>query len=174
MPTTGPIEPGHRAETKPRAYPLPQPAEDPRFTFGLTLEVSRVLAAHGYPAVDTGDDFVALEQALFGFLYARNPAAEQAPARATCRHDRAYVEAYIGHPGGDDPDESGLPWEVLDPERRDLDGQRSYMALGACECGRRVVSVRSWAPKSERGATAWSSRWTPLVLDGDDAEEASR
>lgn len=52
-----------------RAYPIrPLPDEDPRFTFGLTLDVAKVLTEHGYPPV-TGLDMVDLRQALFGFLY---------------------------------------------------------------------------------------------------------
>jgi hypothetical protein len=51
-------------------YPLPQPADDPRFTFGLIYDVGKVLAAHGYPPVSSGGDHVRLQQALFGFIYA--------------------------------------------------------------------------------------------------------
>jgi hypothetical protein len=54
---------------KPRAYPIDQPASDPRFTFGLALDVATVLAEHGYPELTSGLDIVALEQALFAFLY---------------------------------------------------------------------------------------------------------
>ena len=50
-------------------YPLPRPAEDPRFTFGLIREVAQVLTDHGYPKADSGADHVRLQQALFGFLY---------------------------------------------------------------------------------------------------------
>jgi hypothetical protein len=56
-----------------RAYPIPRPAEgdsDPRFTFGLALDVARVLAGHGYPQVSTGPDLVKLQTALFRFIYA--------------------------------------------------------------------------------------------------------
>lgn len=53
-----------------RSYPIrPQPENDPRFTFGLTLDVAQVLQAHGYPPVTTSDDLVELRQALFRFLY---------------------------------------------------------------------------------------------------------
>lgn len=52
----------------PLAYPVPQPEDDPRFTFGLTLDVAAVLVAHGYPPIVAGD-YVALRQALFAFLY---------------------------------------------------------------------------------------------------------
>lgn len=52
-----------------RAYPLPRPDNDPRFTFGLTLNVSKVLAQHGYPPLTSGTDHVQLRQALFAFLY---------------------------------------------------------------------------------------------------------
>lgn len=57
-------------------YPV-QPAgedADDRFTFGLVLDVARVLASHGFPdltnpAVARGGDFVDLQQALFRFIY---------------------------------------------------------------------------------------------------------
>lgn len=51
-----------------RVYPLPR-HDDPRFTFGLALEVGAVLVKHGYPAPSSAEDFAALQQALFGFLY---------------------------------------------------------------------------------------------------------
>jgi hypothetical protein len=54
---------------KPRTYPLDAPADDPRFSFGLALDVAAVLTKHGYPELASGLDVVALEQALFGFLY---------------------------------------------------------------------------------------------------------
>lgn len=55
-----------------RAFPLPADPDDPRFTFGLTLDVAKVLVAHGYPdASANSGDFVALQQALFGVLYGR-------------------------------------------------------------------------------------------------------
>lgn len=50
-------------------YPLDPPESDPRFTFGLVLDVAAVLTRHGYPPLGGGDDHVALQQALFGFLY---------------------------------------------------------------------------------------------------------
>lgn len=51
-------------------YPLPRPDDDPRFTFGLVLEVGEVIAAHAYPApAKSGTDLVRLQQALFTFLY---------------------------------------------------------------------------------------------------------
>ncbi|GAA1550486.1 hypothetical protein GCM10009827_083940 [Dactylosporangium maewongense] len=48
--------------------------EDPRFTYGLALDVARVLASHGYPdltnpAVARGGDLVNLQDALFLFIY---------------------------------------------------------------------------------------------------------
>jgi hypothetical protein len=53
-----------------RRYPIsPRPAEDPRFTLGLALDVAKVLHEHGYPNVTSGRDFLELQQALFGFLY---------------------------------------------------------------------------------------------------------
>lgn len=53
-----------------RQYPIrPRPADDPRFTLGLALDVAKVLHEHGYPQVINGRDFLELQQALFGFLY---------------------------------------------------------------------------------------------------------
>jgi hypothetical protein len=46
-----------------------QPERDPRFSLGLTLEVVAVLQRHGYPVEVTGDQLVALQAALFGYLY---------------------------------------------------------------------------------------------------------
>ena len=54
---------------KQRAYPLPRPAEDPRFTFGLSLDVAKVLEKHGYPRITEGRDLLGLQQALFAFIY---------------------------------------------------------------------------------------------------------
>ncbi|MFD0074323.1 hypothetical protein ACFVIY_18000 [Streptomyces sp. NPDC127166] len=53
-----------------RAYPI-QPAleDDPRFNIGLTVDVIKVLEEHGYPPIKNGLDIVALQQALFRFLY---------------------------------------------------------------------------------------------------------
>lgn len=59
---------------QPRNYPLPAPPDDdPRFTFGLMVDVADVLAQHGYPKVSAGPDWVELQQALFRFLYAPAP-----------------------------------------------------------------------------------------------------
>lgn len=55
---------------RPRAYPMPRRAADPRFTWGLTHEVRDVLVRHGFPAEFSGMDLVELQQALFTFLYA--------------------------------------------------------------------------------------------------------
>lgn len=58
-----------------RVFPVkPQGGGDPRFTFGLTLDVAKILAEHGYPdltdpAVARGGDFVELQQALYRFIY---------------------------------------------------------------------------------------------------------
>lgn len=53
-------------------YPLsrPETGNDERFTFGLVLDVAKVLTDHGYPDPNEhGGDFVQLQQALFCFLY---------------------------------------------------------------------------------------------------------
>jgi len=52
-------------------YPIPRPASgnDPRFTLGLTLDITAVLSAHGYPPVATGTDLIHWQQALFTAIY---------------------------------------------------------------------------------------------------------
>ena len=52
-----------------RAYPLPAADGDPRFTFGLVIDVAEVLEQHGYPSPQSGRDLVELQQALYRFLY---------------------------------------------------------------------------------------------------------
>ncbi|MEV6695400.1 hypothetical protein AB0M35_28430 [Micromonospora sp. NPDC051196] len=64
-----------------RRFPIPRPAEDSRFTFGLVLDVAQVLAAHGYPSMaepydGCGPDLLALQQALFSLIYTANPPEE--------------------------------------------------------------------------------------------------
>ncbi len=52
-----------------RNFPIrPELTDDPRFTFGLVLEVRDVLERHGYPALGAMD-YVDLQQILFRFLY---------------------------------------------------------------------------------------------------------
>ena len=52
-----------------RNYPMAAPAEDPRFTLGLALDVAEVLRGAGYEDELTGLDLVQLQQALYRFLY---------------------------------------------------------------------------------------------------------
>ncbi|MEU5946344.1 hypothetical protein ABZ793_12370 [Micromonospora sp. NPDC047465] len=64
-----------------RRYPIPRPADDPRFTFGLVLDVAGVLAEHGYPSMaesydGCGPDLLALQDALFGLIYAPTDTSE--------------------------------------------------------------------------------------------------
>lgn len=55
--------------TPDHAYPIARPCvKDPRFTFGLMLDMSEVLVKHGYPTL-TGHDLVRLQQALFKMIY---------------------------------------------------------------------------------------------------------
>jgi hypothetical protein len=58
-----------RTASLPRIYPLPRPDADPRFTFGLLIDVLDVLETHGYPRPAAGGDLIELQQALFRFLY---------------------------------------------------------------------------------------------------------
>ncbi|WP_433361889.1 hypothetical protein ACQPZX_29335 [Actinoplanes sp. CA-142083] len=53
-----------------RVYPLDPPDDDRRFTLGLIFTIGQVLANAGYPEVRSGGDLVALQQAIFNFLYA--------------------------------------------------------------------------------------------------------
>ncbi|MEV0899261.1 hypothetical protein [Actinoplanes sp. NPDC049802] len=54
----------------PRLFPItPKPALDRRFNFGLTHDVAKVLAEHGFGKIANGDDFMRLQTALYTFLY---------------------------------------------------------------------------------------------------------
>jgi hypothetical protein len=53
-----------------RLYPMPAPEQDHRFTYGLLIDAVKVLERHGYARPTSGGDLVALQEALFGFLYA--------------------------------------------------------------------------------------------------------
>jgi hypothetical protein len=73
-----------------RNYPLARPESDPRFNFGLLLEVARAVQGQGYPEF-TGRDLVDLRQKLFEVLYAEGTSPGEladgvapviAPARA--------------------------------------------------------------------------------------------
>jgi hypothetical protein len=54
------------------AYPIPQPADDHRFCYGLGIDVGKVLAQHGYPPVRTGQDLGRIMTALFRLIYQEN------------------------------------------------------------------------------------------------------
>lgn len=77
-----------------RAYPLPQPksGQDPRFTFGLALDIAKRIEAAGYPPV-SGTDFVELQLALFRFLYQPEVlgAAGVAATRTEMEQERAAL-----------------------------------------------------------------------------------
>lgn len=55
----------------PPAYPLARPrtGQDRRFTLGLALDISNVLAAHGYPPIATAADLMRWQSALFTTIY---------------------------------------------------------------------------------------------------------
>jgi hypothetical protein len=53
-----------------RTYPLTPTAPDDRFTYGLLIDIAEQLHKHGYTRPVASLDLVALQQALFGFLYA--------------------------------------------------------------------------------------------------------
>ncbi|GAA1586843.1 hypothetical protein [Actinoplanes couchii] len=73
--TTQDLITGPATRTESAVYPMPAPDDDARFTLGLTLDIGKVLAAHGYPPIRSGTDHVRLQSALFGFLYTLTPAA---------------------------------------------------------------------------------------------------
>jgi hypothetical protein len=50
------------------AHPTPDARPESRFTFGLTLDVAKVLEAHGYDRFD-GPQFVELQQHVFVLLH---------------------------------------------------------------------------------------------------------
>jgi hypothetical protein len=65
------------------AYPLPAPAADPRFTYGLILDIADVLTAHGYPPPESSN-WADLMSAVFGFLYQPEqepPTRQETPTR---------------------------------------------------------------------------------------------
>ena len=52
------------------AYPLARPTgADRRFTLGLALDISQVLAVHGYPPIATGNDLARWQNALYDIIY---------------------------------------------------------------------------------------------------------
>ena len=51
-----------------RNFPLVQPVDDVRFTFGLIDDIAERLTVAGYPKL-TGHDYMELHLALFTFLY---------------------------------------------------------------------------------------------------------
>lgn len=62
----------------PPVYPIARPAEnDPRFNFGLLIDIRGVLAARGFPMIHSGDDMVRLQEALFVFIYGTSSEAKQ-------------------------------------------------------------------------------------------------
>ena len=62
--------------------PSGQPAGDPRFTFGLALDVARVLAEHGYPAFTAGAELVELEMHLLHLLHGHELGYRMCPGGA--------------------------------------------------------------------------------------------
>lgn len=57
------------AATPAGAYPLPAPADDPRFTHGLFRDIAETLQQHGFPR-PTGSDWTNLMVTLHQFIYA--------------------------------------------------------------------------------------------------------
>ena len=66
--------------TEERSYPLPMSVtDDSRFTVSLLVDVRDVLAAHGFPKVQSGVDLLYLEKSLCEFLYAPTTTNETTP-----------------------------------------------------------------------------------------------
>lgn len=58
-------------------YPIrPVPEHDKRFTVGLLAHVEDVLERHGYPKPTRGEEHLALQMALYNFLYVGSKRAE--------------------------------------------------------------------------------------------------
>lgn len=89
-----------------RVYPLPAPADDRRFTLGLVFDVAAVLTDHGFPPITSGGDLVALQQVLYGFLYAAPTVAEaaqqldQVTGVPVCEHGDDADACQLRHDGG--------------------------------------------------------------------------
>jgi hypothetical protein len=62
-----------RTAPLPRLYPISAPADDPRFTVGLLIDLADVLQTHGYPRLCSGGDLLDLQQVMFRFLYDIRP-----------------------------------------------------------------------------------------------------
>jgi hypothetical protein len=54
------------------AYPLPVTGSDDPFTNGVIFDAADFLEAHGVPRPDSAADWTRLQQALYGFLYAKD------------------------------------------------------------------------------------------------------
>lgn len=113
-----------------RAYPLPQPESgaDPRFTYELTYDIGKLLAAAGYPPVIAGRDIVELQLALFRFIYepeATHTDAGQVPTTprggiAVAEYDPGDPDYEVGTEAGNCPGCDGWhrpPWcaDVAEP-----------------------------------------------------------
>lgn len=80
------------------SYPLPRTADDPRFTFGLILDVAEVLTRHGYPPLGKeGKDYVRLQQALFGFCYGTSTPAPGSGRAVTAVQIEAAARAIAAY-----------------------------------------------------------------------------
>jgi hypothetical protein len=71
-----PMMPDHTADdrclttARKPLFPVACNEDDPRFTFGLVLDVMAVLHSHGYPNACTSTaDYIELRHALFGFIH---------------------------------------------------------------------------------------------------------
>ena len=82
-----------------RTYPLPRQDDDPRFTFGLVIDVADALEEHGFPKLQ-GLDHVYLQQALFDFIYRKGGSmSDDIDKTAECERCRGDIEHYAGIPG---------------------------------------------------------------------------
>jgi hypothetical protein len=117
-----------------RTYPIPTPADDARFNYGLIADVIRVLVDHGFPPITSGGDIVELQMALFGFLYrqadgglAERFLQEQQDARRAAlladeQGREGYAEGYIDCVDATRPERIERSDEQLADEVRDMLG----------------------------------------------------
>lgn len=117
-----------------RTYPMPAPADDRRFTLGLVFDVAQVLVDHGFAPITAGGDLVALQQALYGFLYRAPDAVTEVADGHVVHHccgriDDAAHKNFCEHYRA--PDDGGFAERFLE---RQQDARRA--ALLADEQGR--------------------------------------
>lgn len=123
------------AVTPARVYPLPEPADDPRFNMPLLLAFRALLVKCGYPRAE-GVDLLHLQSGLYSMLYARPVPVDgvrqlQTLATPICLVDTVtrFCRTHQGqHPDGVparcfDSDPHGPHWTRFAPETGITNGQ---------------------------------------------------